>query len=396
MNREAHGKVTVMAFGKDDRHLSSIPTYGGSMLQKAANATRRRQSAGNRGGGRPYWSDNFKPSERRPDIIRIIPLECKTQRAEDDQLVEEVTPWVEYVEHYHGGLSRSTICSGGPFRNNKKLRDPCYGCDIYWDDYQTRKDSGSLKTNKGKISYAPKYAFAVIDMGTFHKVAQTDAHGNVKMSPKGEPYTEWEKCVGQGCQGCRTAIETKKGHAQPWAMAKAHFNQLNGTAEYIGGCCVTCGGREVVSTVMWQCSNPQCGDLIVDMSTSTLTLDQIQELVYKPYTCRECQTTNYPEEVIQCVNCTPTGREPRRASIFDVNMQVKLQKTGNNDTTTLQVLSFSDPCGVEAEFEHLLTALPDLEKRFAPTPLNIQAEQFKYTPPAQKPAGAGQYTIPKQ
>lgn len=365
------------------------------MAQKAANATRKRQGGGSRGGGRPYWSDAFKPSQIRPDIIRVVPLQVMTQRAEDDVLVEEVTPWVEYIEHYHGGLSRSAICSGGPFRNNKKLREPCYGCDIYWSDYTTRKAEGTLKTKHGKISFSPKFAFAVIDMGTFHKVPQTDEQGHVKNNQSGEAYTNWEKCVGQGCQGCKVAIETKRGHAQPWPMAKAHFNQLNGTAEYIGGCCTTCGGRDVISTVMWQCGNQQCGELIIDIASSSMTLEQIQELVYKPYTCRECQTTNYPEEVIQCTNCTQTGRDPIRATIFDVNLQVKLQKTGDNDSTALQVLSFSDPMPIADEFHHLLEAMPPLEKRFAPTPLKQQADLFKYSPPPQVGAGAGQHSVAK-
>lgn len=375
-----------MAFGKDNSHLKNIPSFGGSVAQKAANATRSRKAAprtgggSGYGGGRPHWVDNFRPSELKPDVIRLIPGAYQTQRVEDGVLVEETTPWVEFTEHYHAKVKCTTVCSAGPWRRSKKDRSPCYGCDIYWNGYD-RAQGG----NTGPVNMIGKYAFCVLDTGLFHKLAQTDDNGNVKKNQKGEPYYDWHKCIGMGCQGCHTAIESKQGHVQPWAMSRTQFIQLNGYSESIGNCCTNCDGRDTISTVMWQCANPECGDLILDVATTTLTQEQVNNIVNQPYKCRACQTVNYPEEVVQCSGC----ENAQRASIYDVTLQVKSQRTTDKGST-IQVLSYNvGP--IEAKFAELLTKLPELDKRFSAYSLEQQSKLFRYTPPAD----AEQHYVPK-
>lgn len=359
-----------MSFGKDDKNLGNVASYGGTTRQRAANAGRKRTRSG--GGRRPYWSDTYRPSEHQIDSIRLIAGEYKIQRADGNgELYEEVLPWWECKEHYHGGIKRGGICSGGPLFFDRKRRLDCYGCNIYWND------SGRGDRDKRIISIADKFVFRVVDFGQFHKVPQTDKNGQFRLDKENQPYMEWAKCTGMGCTGCQNAKESKFGYIQPWIMSKTHFNSLNGYADSIGTSCTTCLARGVISTCMWQCANQECGELIFDIATSTATQEQVDEIVNAPFGCATCQQKNYPEEVIQCVNCTPQGTDPVRASIFDVDMQVKTQKTGDGDQTALLVIATSDPKPIDDQFKDLLEFAPNLEKRFAPTSLEDQAAMWK-------------------
>lgn len=357
-----------MAFGKDNKNLGSVAAYGGTARQQAANAGRRRKR-GSSGGTRPYWIDTFRPSLTAADSVRLIPGEYKVTRVDENNAAyEEMIDWYEYREHFHGGLMKGGICSGGPYFFDRKLREDCHGCEIFWNTPKAAKGQRKI------ISMTDKFAFRVIDFGTFHNVPQTDDKGQYKLNPETQqPYMNWAKCTGLGCTGCQVAQENKVGHIQPWPMSKTHFQSLNGYSDSIGACCTTCCGRGVISACMWQCGNHDCGDLIFDMSQTTATQDQIDDIVNAPYTCATCQVTGYPEEVIECSNCTPQGAEPNRASIFDVDMQIKAQKTGDGDTTALLVLATSDPKPLDTQFEEMLQYAPDLAKRFAPTPLEEQA-----------------------
>lgn len=362
-----------MSFGKDNAHLANIPRYGGSVAQRAANAGRRKKQPTG-GSKRAYWSDNFVPDEFTPSTIRIIPGDYQLQRvSEKGELYTEQAPWWECKEHFHGSLRRGAICSAGPRFMDRKLREVCYGCDIFWEG----KDGGG----KRKISMSDKFVFAVIDQGLFHKVPQVDHKtGQYQMNEKtGQPYTEWVKCTGTGCLGCPQAQETKEGNIRPWMLNKAHFNALNGYARGIGTCCVTCSGRGTIKTEMWQCSNPACGDLIFDMSSTTATQEQINTVTNDLYRCPSCSHVDYPEEVIACVNCTPAGQTPVRATIFDVDMVVRTQKLGDgeNAQTAIIVDATSNPQPLNPKFQELLKYAPKLDQRFAPSSLEFQASIWK-------------------
>jgi len=356
-----------MSFGKDDQRLNAIPVYGGSTTQRAASAGRKKKR--NYGNKRPYWADTFKPSETQISMVRLIPGEyVSTKVNEHDQLVTETLPWLEFIEHYSGRVKRGGICSGGPWFFRKDRRDPCLGCDT--------RDSESK--NNRSMSRSDKFAFVVIDMGLFHQVYQLDhKSGQVRTNKDGQPYLEWVKCSQRGCQNCQTAVQSRYGYVQPWTMPKAHFNALNAYAPGIGSCCVTCRGRGTVQSIGWLCGNPQCQTTVFDMRTTTATDEQIGEVVNDPFACQTCHQTTYPNEVISCTNCTPNGWQPRRATIFDMDLQVQAPRTGENDASNLQVVGMSDPKPLDPQFEDLLQYKPDLAKRFSPDSLEHQAELWQ-------------------
>jgi len=369
-----------MSFGKDNSHLAGMPVYGGSYTQRAANAGRKKER--NYGNRRPYWADGFRPSETQASTIRLIPGDYEITRVdENDQLITEKTAWYEFVEHYSGTHRRGAICSGGPWFFNKNKRNTCYGCD-------KRDSEPNRKGSRKSMSRSDKFVFTTIDEGLFHQVQQVDREsGRARVNTKTqEPYLEWVKCTQRGCQNCHVAYQHRYGYIQPWVMSKSHFNALNAYAPQIGTCCVSCGGRQTIQSLAWLCGNPQCRQLIFDMRTTTASDEQIAKVVNEPYGCRFCQQKCYAEEVIHCVTCAQYNRQPVRATIFDVDLQVKAPRTGENDTTVLQIVGMSDPKPLDAQFQDLLQYKPDLKKRFTPSSLEEQSNLWPDSAPAQQPS----------
>lgn len=375
-----------MSFGKDNKYLDTMPVYGGSYTQKAAYAGRKKQR--DYGNKRPYWIDGFRPSETQDSNIRLIPGDYEITRADEkNNLYTEKVSHFEYVEHYSGRVKRGGICSGGPLFFRKDLRDTCYGCD-------QRDGEGRMGKNQRPVmSRSEKFVITVIDMGLFHQVPQIDRQTNqIRFKPDStEPYTEWAKCTSRGCKNCQMTIQNKYGYIQPWSMPKAHFNTLNSYGPGISSCCVTCGSRGTIRSLAWRCSNAQCQTMIFDMTTTTATDEQISEVVNAPFHCRTCKQVAYPEEVFQCQNCTPYGRQPIRATIFDVDMLVRTLRTGDGDATVLQITGMSNPQPLHSHFAELLQYKPDLSKKFSPTPLDVQERLWDVRPkaqPATPPPGA--------
>lgn len=365
-----------MSYGKDPNQLINIPRYGGSTTQMAGNATRTRKG---RRGSKAYWLDTYKPNEMYPDIIRILAGNFSSARLDSNQeLYYETTPWKEVIEHFHGGVERGAICSAGPYAMDRNRREKCHGCDIYWNSYEQRKANGTLKTQRGPISISSKFVFNIIDKGLYHLVPQTDLKtGQYRMDPStNQPYMAWVKCRGVGCIHCQNSagIQTRNGHIQPWMLSRESFNTLNDyTKNRIINSCLSCGGQDTISTMMWQCGNSACGELIFDMQNTTYALEQIKEIVEQPYLCRTCNVTAYPEEVISCSGCNQIGRVPKRASIFDVDLQLKATRFGDG-TWKLMILDRSVAKPVEPQYQDLLQQVPDLDKVFAPSSLEYQAK----------------------
>lgn len=380
-----------MAFGKNPEHLDGVVPFGGSVAQRAANAARRPKRTS--GGGGAYWIDQYRPSEHSIDTVHLIPGNYTVQRAtEHGDLYEELVNWFEYTEHYHASFQRGAICSAGPLRGFKNKRGPCYGCDIFWEDYEIRKQIAIEKglkrvENPRRVSMMDNFVFSVLDMGVFHKMAQTDENGQIKINPSTkEPYWNWQKCKGAGCEGCMRATESKQGHVQPWPMGRDHFTALNGYGDYIGASCATCSGRNTIDWLLWQCGNPNCGYPVIRKNATTMSPQQIYEMTSQVFVCHQCNVPSYLQEIVQCVTCTPQQRMPTRATIYDVDLQVTRKKAPDSNKSQLIVVATSDPKSIDAQYAEMAKPI-DLPKRYAPTPLEKQAVYFKYSPNVQDDAG---------
>lgn len=387
-----------MAFGKDPKHLSTIPNYGGNFVQKSRMAIRRRQSSGT-SGGKPFWKDNFRPPELYSTIVRILPGQYE-QFINDgfDNAVKVTAPFVKYREHTtkFNGRIRSGICSAGPLYENWKLREDCVGCKLDWEDYLARKEIKRQGGNPGsqKVSSVEKYAYSVWDYAAYFKIPQTDKSGQPRMNPKtNQPYYDW--ATGDPNDPRFHGAEHIQGHALAWACGSSYQAILVDKAVQIGNSCANCGSRDSITAVVKMCGNKNCGHPIYEPDNTTLTAEQRKRIDEEPYTCPSCGEKNPVDELIECANCTPQGGEARRAQLWDVDLQVQLLQAG--DRKMLQIHSYSDPRPIQINDPEIMKrAQPlDLIKQFAPTPREKQEElwgqpsdQAGALPASPQPAGA--------
>jgi len=376
-----------MSFGKDPNQLATIGGYGASMTQQMGNATRKQPSSRN---GAPFWANTFKPSTGTPDEIRVIPGSYTIQRVNEGVVYEEQLPWFECTEHYHGGLSRSVLCSAGVHRMDRNKREPCCGCEMYWEDYMIRKErekeTGNKVTKPNRVSMRSLYVFNVLDLGYFFKAPQRDENGHLKLNPQdGKPYMVWTKYVGQhqAAEANAQGAEGHWGHVMSWPLGRDHFNMLSSYSDLISKNCLSCGGHSTIVTRHWSCNN--CHAVLLDPWTANMPPEKVQEFTQQPVRCGTCGTTAYPHEEHHCSNC----QYPRPATIFDVNLHVKRQKDPSTQRVQLIIPQFSNPQGLPPHFADALQKLPDLAKRYAPTPYNEQLTLFQQAS-AHDQAQAGQ------
>ncbi len=259
----------------------------------------------------------------------------------------------------------------GPVRILQGQARSLCGCDLFWE--------GGGKKN-GRMSRREFYDFNVWNYAKFHEVEQIDREtGKVKISETTQkPFTNWVQCGGRKCDACVSGRPTKLGHMQHYPMGFGHFSTLEDYSEIIGKSCTTCCGRDTVSSMAWLCGG--CQDAVIDMSTTTLDDKEILKITREPAVCPSCKHKGYLQEVIECSNCTPQGKLPSRASIFDVDINVKrVSGPDGSNQNTLMITGYSAPYPIDPKLE----AKPlDLDKTYAPTPMETQCEKFKIPMPA--------------
>jgi hypothetical protein len=234
------------------------------------------------------------------------------------------------------------------------------------------------RKKQGRMSRREMYVFTVLDYGVYHNAPQTDAQGQIRYKDDNvTPWMNWEKCEGQGCQMCRQQLETRRGAARHWMLGWGHYQTLLDADKQIGKSCSNCRAADSIVGLAWTCA--ACGDAIVDMQTTQLKAKEIDELVGKHVQCG-CGYTGFAVEIIECKCCTGAGGAAKRATIFDVDMQVKRVKDPNGgNATTLSISRWSTPGPIDPLFTQFAAPL-DLAKIYKPTPLDKQRELFRYTP----------------
>lgn len=377
-----------MSFGKQDSHLGKIGGYGATSSQQMGNAARR-QSGPRKGS--PSWANNYSPSEGTPDNIRIIPGNYDAERIDSNtgQVFIEQVPWFEFTEHYHGGIKKGMTCSGGIFRmSDWKKAQPCRGCDIWREDLAERRrieaEKGVKVQQPNRISFSSKYVFTVLDMGWFFKGYRLDEHGRPKSGTNGQPYMDWIKYSDQNYgvynytqqalaqQG--KSVEVQQGLLRTWPVGHTQFNTLIGYAEIIQKHCRNCGGMNCIHTSSWVC--PTCSAPTFQAHETTMPADKIKEVVSQIMTCRACHTPGYPEAVLSCHHCS----NPVQANLYDVDLQIQTIKV--NNTKAFHLAGISHPKPIDGIFTELLKKMPDVVKKFSPTPMEEQVALFGPAPAA--------------
>lgn len=374
-----------MAYGKDKAAMQTV----GSFRQRANSYQSNKKEQYSKGGGTwvaPFFVNQYKPGLEDSDTIRILEGHYKVQEAQGEgeslTVVDVDLPFFPWTEHYDGRTEKSGICSAGPLSSSKKHRQPCHGCDIHW---QTRETQADGRKRSGRMSRREMFAWSILDYGKYHQLPQIDRKtGQVRRNTEtGEVYTNWVKCIGVGCDGCRSNAPTTQGQARHWPMGYSHYQTLLSQDAEVGKSCANCGGFEMINGLAWVC--PSCGQDVIDLRTTSLKQDQVNEVTLRPYHCN-CGFHGLLAEVIECRSCSPTGGSARRATIFDVDMQVKRVETGSGDSkqTALVITRTSSPRPIDKNFIQLAKPLP-LEKIYAPTALDMQAKQFDVAADAAAP-----------
>lgn len=386
-----------MAFGKDPSHLNNIGAFGGNPMQRGRSAARRPTRSGGGFSSVFYWANNFTPSlSPGYDTVRFIPAEYKQLVTHDGKTAsEEVLPYVKYIEHYNG--EKGCICSAGAFFGVRDKAQPCPSCDKFWENVRENKalKAQGLKPVK-RMSADDRFAWTIFDYAYYFEVPQLTAEGQYKMDPKtNQPYMRWEK--GNPQDPRFQGRQFKEGQVIAWSMSKPIFDIIAARDKMIANCCKSCGNREGIVCTAKYC--PGCNGLVYNPQSTTLSLEDQQKIDDNIFNCPNCKRTGYLAEQIACRTCP----NPARASLFDVDMQVQMTKTGKNDNKTLQILGWElRPMQVKPEVLPTIQPL-DLLKKFGPTDPATQKNVMKIAdaPPQQMPQQgpsqfAGQYQQPYQ
>jgi hypothetical protein len=405
-----------MSYGRDPSMLRKVGGFrqmGGVSMQKP----KTKNAGGGGGGGALRWHDKYAPSMIRPDTVRLLRNEHLFQYVpmdEEDnplhfdpdgrpQVWESVESFVKFVEHRSNRTERTEICSAGPLRDFWKYRDPCLGCDDYFNGWKAlREQYAGGKVPSGKRPSMGKremWAMSVLHYATYHKAPQTDAKGQVKKNPNtNEPYMEWTPCLrtyGYQCPHCTANRETKLGHVGHWPMGKEHWNVIVSLDSQVGDSCSNCGGipqnnTPCIQSSAWLC--PNCDEAVIDLNTTEHTPEEIVKMTTSHTVCPHCSQLGLLTEYISCINCA----NPKRATLFDVDinfMRVK-QGSGDSERTVLQPSQWSPPRPIDPNFLGIAQAL-DLPKIYGATPLDVQAKSFQLPlPAALNPAAQGQQPAP--
>ena len=355
-----------MAFGKDPSLIRRVGSFRESV--HVSQSVRPQRSGG---GGGARFTDRFQPSTIEPDRIRFIPGEYPYDRVNESGVLEPyMLEYFRFTEHFDGKTQGSTICSAGPYAGYPDKRDPCIGCDLFWEN--PRKG--------GRMSRRDMYSFTIFNYAVFHHMEQLDRKtGQVRISDRTkQPFMEWTQCKGRRCDMCAAGKESKKGHIQHYELGHGHFSQLSEYAEEVGKSCRNCRGRNVIEAIAYLCEG--CKNAVIDMDDTTLNNTDVKKMTHEAVVCPFCKYKGLLEEIITCQSCG----DPKRADIFDVDIPFK-RVQGEGNQTTLFFVGVEPVCPIDPIYAEVAKPL-DLARLYVPTSIETQAEKFRTGVPVGQPA----------
>jgi hypothetical protein len=368
-----------MSFGKDPSARAAVKNFrqGAAII----NSTGRRPR-GSGGGGKSWlqFKDRFRPSMSPiSDTFRLIPgaytnvrVDWNSQGPDGKPLkMEVVLPFWTYTEHFDGRLEVGSVCSAGPYGQNKDLREPCRGHDIFFETM----DRSSGKAKRGnRMSMREMYAMTVLHYAPYAKVPSVDKRtGQVRANDKGEAYMEWRRVLPHE-RDQFAQFEQMNAHVLHWPMGYAHYNTLFEHEKVIQDSCVGCGGRGTIRSLYLICGNPQCGEVIVeDPKNSSIPVADLDNMQLQPVKCPRCNIASMVDEAIACKLCS----RPIRATLYDVDLQATRIKVsqGDSESTVLSIQDYSNPYPISPDFAEMAVPMP-LNEIWAPTPWDKQLEQW--------------------
>jgi hypothetical protein len=347
-----------MSYGKNEQQLQGRLNFRQSLT---AGQAARPPSTGK---GKPTFLTRFTPSTEYEDVIRVLPAKYKNLLASDANTVKEVElPYYTYVQHYHAGLKKYLNCSAGPFGRFKGKADPCPSCEQFWAERGQQP--------AGPMSRRELYVFTVLHYGTYANVPQLDYNTKApRINPStNQPYMEW-KLVRPHERHLYKGAETRDCSVLHWSLGSSHLKSLEAFDSQVGKSCITCGGKDTLKTLHWECSS--CEVPLIDPSNTTFTPTQIEQFVSDPQGV-ECNECGHVGMLSERVECSSGCESPVRADIFNVDLTVKATRDANGKGTSLQVLSWTKPQPIDPRFVEMAKPL-DLPAMFPPDLPEAQAQ----------------------
>jgi hypothetical protein len=311
---------------------------------------------------------SFFVVDGRVDRLRLVAGDylhtAATGKPGAPELLEVRAPYWHYTRHYDRLHRTDARCSAGPLARFRDRREPCAGCDLYWS---TLERSAPGRRSSSRMTRTAQYVFTAVDQGAYHP-------------RRGRPRADGSgvKCLGAACRACAAGAPSRPGHAVTWDVGWKDLQVLRAAERAIGRACAGCGAARLAS-LAWVCA--ACGEAAVDLRAANKTEEELALLEEKNHRCRACGHAARLSEIIGCDACTPSGRAPRRATLFDVDIEVT-RAVAEDGAPRLAVLGWSAPGPLDAAFAAHARPL-DLPALFAPTPYAVQCTRFRVqTPPA--------------
>ena len=357
-----------MTFGKSQRTLASIPSF-----RDQQRAVKRPPNTGGGGGGF-YWATQLRLTDSvagPADIIQLFRSQYEVKIATEDKTIEtSILSFVPFVEHGTkvNGQFRSAICSAGPLAHDRKLREPCYGCDRHWED-------------KTSMSRNTKYGYTALHLHPYAKVPRRDRETNeLKMNDRtNEPYYDWTRTSERQLRMDHKGFEVRDYMLAPLVLGYKDNETLSQWNLAVSTACRSCGGPEgSIDTMCWTCES--CGTTLLNPKETEYSPDEILQISESRNICAHCRHEGYLVEEIFCSHCP----DPVRADVYDVKLHMRQPKdTATGKRGGLTIVKWDAPAALDKKFLtspgegkppafHQL----DLVKLFAPPPTERQEEIF--------------------
>ena len=326
-------------------------------------------------GSRAVDNLRYRMVANQQDWGRLIPGSYTYQSLNGvGQEVERTDVFYPYVSHFDSRHYRTIICSGGLHYMDRNLKQPCHGCDEFWD----KMVPNPAKPGRKKVGYMGKndgmVALTFLHYQVYHKAPQVDRKtGMVRVNPHtNEAYLEWQRCQGRGCKYCgNPKFQTSDGRRLYLPASPVEFKRLLAINNTLSSSCAVCG-EDKLATEAWAC--PYCEEVYIDADTS-LSDEDIDEAIKQQHVCRKCGKQMHLFEHLCCDNCGygKDGAVVRRATIFDVDIQFHRVTANAEDKKGVVNIATSRVRPIPEKYAAMATPI-DFLRLLAPTPLEEQAK----------------------
>jgi hypothetical protein len=303
---------------------------------------------------------------------------CYQVRNAETNTIEEVrTLWFRYISHFARGNYRGGTCSAGAARDKA-----CWGCayvDTHWDRIRKEeKETGvrrSREDAKPKLDTSPQFAFGVTYMEDMYAIPVMENNGQQRQSRNGQPlvnYLPKSLLDKNTVAAMRPAGFGRPGHL---SVSQTALDQLLELDDYVlRRHCLHCAPKVKFAREMpivgMQCPEDGCPSDPIMLDEPVLGEDAIEAMKDRTWRCTDCAHIGQFYPVFSCECGKPT---PGDLTSFDVRIKKKKGSDGEKGGI-LEIVKIRFPDIRDKEVEAMVMNSLELEKIFAPTPIDQQAQ----------------------